>query len=80
MGYDFQIPVVGRGSIKIHHGEFRNVLYVPPLAVNLLYVYQMTHIGSQNQVVFGPDSVDISGISTRKIIAKGVGNHSSKAY
>ena len=28
MGGDSQIPVVGRGSIKIQHDEFNNILYV----------------------------------------------------
>ena len=37
MGDDSKIPVVGRGSIKIQHGEFKNVLYVPSLATNLLF-------------------------------------------
>ena len=40
----------------------------------------MTHTGSPKEVVFGPDSVEISDISTRNIIANGVGNHASKAY
>ena len=80
MGDNSQIPAIDRCYIKIQHGKFKNVLYVPSLATNLLYVYQMTHTGSPKQVVFGPDSVEISDISTRNIIAKGVANHSSKAY
>ena len=40
----------------------------------------MTHIGSPKQVIFGPDSVYITDISTGKIIAKGTANHASKAY
>ena len=56
------------------------MLFVPSLASNLLSVYQMTHIGSPKQVIFGPDSVEITDISTRTIIAKGVANHASKAY
>ena len=80
MGDNSQIPVVGRGSIKIQHGDFKNVLYMPFLATNLLSVYQMTHTSSPKQAVFGPDSVDISYISTRKIIVKGVSNHASKEY
>ena len=44
MGDDSQIPTVGRGSIKIKHGEFQNVLYVPSLETNLLSISQMTHI------------------------------------
>ena len=35
MGDDSQIPTSGRGSIKIQHGEFKNVLYVPSLVANL---------------------------------------------
>ena len=70
MGDDSQIPVAGRGSIKIQHGEFKNVLYVPSLATNLLSVYQITHIGSPKKVVFFPDLVEITEISTGKTIEK----------
>ena len=77
---DSQILVVRRGSIEIHHGEFKNVLYVPSLAANLLSVYQMTHTGPPKQVVFSLDSEEITYFSTRNIIAKGVAKHASKAY
>ena len=40
----------------------------------------MTHIGPPKQVLFGLDSVDISDISTRNLIEKGVANHASKVY
>ena len=80
MGDDSQIPIVGRGSLKIQHGEFKNVLYEPSIATNLLYVYQMTHTSSPKQVVFGPGSVEITNISTGNIIAKGVAHHASKSY
>ena len=43
MGDDSQIPAARRGSVKIQHGEFKNVLYVPSLVVNLLYVHHMNH-------------------------------------
>ena len=43
MGHDTQIQVEGKGSIKLEHGLFNNVLYVPSLAANFLSVYQMTH-------------------------------------
>ena len=56
------------------------MLFVPSLASNLLSVYQMTHIGSPKRVIFGPNSVEITDISTGNIIAKGVANHASKAY
>ena len=46
MGDDTQIQAERKGSIKLKHGVFNDVLYVPSLATNLLSVYQMTHIGS----------------------------------
>ena len=57
MGDNLEISVACRGYIKIQHGEFKNVLYVPFLAINILSSYQMTHTGSPKQVVFGPYSV-----------------------
>ena len=80
MGINSQNQAKGKGSIKLEHGKFKYVLYVPSLATNMLYVYQMTHIISPKRVIFGPDSVEITNISTGNIIAKGVANHSSKAY
>ena len=44
-GDDSQIRAEEKGSIKLKHGMFKDVLYVPSLAVNLLYVYHMTHTG-----------------------------------
>ena len=40
----------------------------------------MTHTGSPKRVIFGPDSVEITDISTGNIIVKGVANHASKEY
>ena len=57
-GDDSQISAIGRGSIEIEHDEFKNVLYVPSLATNVLSVYQMIHTSSPKQVVFGPESVE----------------------
>ena len=80
MGEDSQIPAEGRGSVRVKHGELKNVLYVPSLAANLLSVYQMTHTSSPKQVIFGPDSVEIIDISTGNIIVKGATNPFSKEY
>ena len=80
MDNNSQIRAKGMGSIKIEHGKFKDELYVPSLAANMLYVYQMTHTSSPKRVIFGPDSMEITDISTRNIIVKGVANHASKAY
>ena len=39
MGDDSQIPTIGKGTIRAKHGVFRDVLYVPSLATNMLSVY-----------------------------------------
>ena len=64
MGDDTQIQVEGKGSIKLKHGIFKDVLYVPSLTANLLSVYQMTHTSPPKQVLFGPNSMEVSDIST----------------
>ena len=38
---DTQIQDEGKGTIKLGHGVFKNVLYVPSLVINILYVYHM---------------------------------------
>ena len=80
MGDDTQIQDEGKGSIKLEHGVFKNVLYVPSLVAKLLAVYYMTHTSSPKRVIFGPNLVEITHISTGNIIGKGAANHASKAY
>ena len=80
MGNNSKFQTNVKISIQLEHGIFKDVLCVPSLASNLLSVYQMTHTGSPEQVIFGPDSVEITYISTRNIIVKGVVNHASKSY
>ena len=80
MGNNNQIRSKGKGSIKLEHGKFKDVLYVPSLAANMLSVYQMTHTGPPKRVIFGPNSVEITYISIGNILVKGVANHASKAY
>ena len=80
MGDDSQIPVAGRGSVKIQHGEFKNVLCVPLLASNLFSVYQMNHIGSPRRVAFDSDSIEIIEKSTGQLMPKGIANYYTKAY
>ena len=80
MGDDSQILTTRIGTIRAKHGVFRDVVYVPSLAANLLSVYQMTHTGSPKKVLFGPNSVEITKISTGDIVVKGIVDHASKAY
>ena len=60
MGDDSQITSKGKGTVKLVHRSFNNVLYVPSLASNLLHMYQMTHTGFPKRVTFIPNDVEIS--------------------
>ena len=71
---------MGKGRIDLDHGKFSNVLYVPRLASNLLSMYHMTHTRSPKKFIFSPNEVYITRISSGKVIAKGVANHTSKVY
>ena len=46
MGNNSKVKTKGKGSVKLEHGRFKDVLFVPSLASNPLSVYQMTHTGS----------------------------------
>ena len=46
MGNNSKFQTKGKGSIKLEDGRFKDVLFVPSLASNLLSVYQMIHAGS----------------------------------
>ena len=70
LGDDSLTESLCKGRIDLDHGKFSNVLYVPSLASNLLSVYQMTHIGSPNKVIFSLDEVEITEISSGNVIAK----------
>ena len=59
LGDDSLIDSLGKGRIDLDHGEFNNVLYVLGFSSNLLSVYQMTHTGSPNEVIFSHNEVEI---------------------
>ena len=71
---------MGKGRISLDHGNFNNVLYVLGLSSNIFPLYQMTHNGSPNKVIFSPNEVEITNISNGKVIEKGVVDHTSKVY
>ena len=57
MGDNSDIQAKGTDMIDIEDWYFNNVLFVPYLAANLLYVYQMTHIGTTKRVTFTQDDM-----------------------
>ena len=80
MGNNSKVQMKGKGSINLKHGKFKDVIYVPSLATNMLYIYHMTHTGSPKRAIFCHDLVEMTYISSGNIIAKGDENHSSRAY
>ena len=46
MGEKYQVEVIGKGRIELTNKRFENVLHVPKLSVNLLYMYQMKISGT----------------------------------
>ena len=80
MGDDSTIISKGQGTVDLENGLFSNVLYVPSLASNILSVYQMTHIGVPKRVSFSQNYVEITDLTSRKLIAKGLANHHARAY
>jgi hypothetical protein len=43
MGDNSSVEVTGKGRIEVSNRGFENVLHVPKIFVNLLFVYQMTN-------------------------------------
>jgi hypothetical protein len=69
-----------KGREELDHGSFENVLHVPKLFVNLLLVYQITHLGSGKKVEFTPDSVSIFDMQDNSKVVVGEVNHQSRLY
>ena len=57
MGDYSQIISKGKGTVKLEHCSFFDVLCVPSLASNMLIVYQMTHTRVPKRVNFIPNDV-----------------------
>ena len=64
MGDDSQITSKGKGTTKLEHGSFNNVLYVPFLASNMFSMYQMTHTCFPKRVKIITNDVYISEIAS----------------
>ena len=73
--------VVGSGTIHLDNGRFNDLLCVPTLSCNLLYVYQITHSGEGKMVEFSPNDVVIKDLKDpRHILATGIVDDSTRLY
>jgi hypothetical protein len=80
MGDDTPVEVIGQGRVELQHRSFENVLHVPKLSMNLLFVYQITHFGTGKRVEFTPNSVTIYDMHDNSTIVVGEVNHQSRLY
>jgi hypothetical protein len=80
MGDNSSIEVTGKGRIELTNISFENVLHVPKIYVNLLFVYQMTNSSTGKKVIFGPNFVDIYDMQTNSRVSTGEVNHQSRLY
>jgi hypothetical protein len=80
MGYNSLVEVTNKGRIELTNISFKNVLHLPKLSVNLLFVYQMTNSGIGKKVIFTPNAVDIYDMQTNSRVATGEVNHQSRLY
>jgi hypothetical protein len=80
MGDNSSVEVTGKGRIELTNGSFENVLHVPKISVNLLFVYQMTNYGTRKNIVFTPNVMDIYDMKTNSKVATGEVNHQSRLY
>ena len=78
MNDDSNIQAKGIGRINLEDEYFNNFQFVTYLAMNLLLLYQMTHISESKRVKFTPDIVEIDGISTNKVVALVFSNHQTR--
>eukprot|EP00253_Pinus_taeda_P017505 PITA_17505 len=81
VGNDRSLNVVGTGTVHLDNGQFNDVLCVPTLSCNLLYVYQITHSGEGKNVEFSPHDVVIKDLrDPKQILATGIADDSKRLY
>jgi len=81
VGDDRSLSVVGTGTVHLDNGQFNDVLCVPTLSCNLLFVYQITHSGESKIFEFSPHDVVIKDLrDPRQILATGMADDSTRLY
>jgi hypothetical protein len=80
MGENSPVEVTDKGRIELTNGSFENVLHVPKISINLLFVYQMKNSRTRNKFIFTPNAVDIYDMQTNSRFATSEVNHQSRLY
>jgi hypothetical protein len=80
MGDNSVVEVIGKGRIELTNGSFENVLHIPKLSINLLFVYQMMNSGTRKKFIFTPNFVDVYDMQTNSKVATSEVNHQCRLY
>lgn len=59
VGDSTQLQVLGSGTVQMTLGCINNVLLIPEISANLLFIYQICHSGNGKTVEFSPNEVVI---------------------
>jgi hypothetical protein len=80
MGDNSPSEATSKGRIELTKESFKNVLHVPKISVNILFMYKMNNFGTEKRVIFTPNAVDIYDMQTNNMVATGEVNHQSRLY
>ena len=68
VGDSSQLSVTGLGTISLEGGSLQDVLLVPTISMNLLYIFQICHFGFGKTVEFSPHDVVIQDLHDPNLI------------
>jgi hypothetical protein len=80
MGDNYFVEVTDKGRIELTNESFKNVLHVPKISFNLLFVYQIMNSDNRNKFIFTPNSMDIYNMQTNSRVATDEVNQYSRLY
>jgi hypothetical protein len=80
MGENSFVKGIDKGRIELTNKSFANVLHVPKIFVNLLFVYQMRNSDTRKKFIFTPNSMEIYDMQTNSMVSTSEVNHQSRLY
>jgi hypothetical protein len=80
MGGNSSIEATDKGRIELTNEIFENVLHIPKLSVNILFMYRMTNSSTRKKDIFTPDAMEIYDMQTNSMVATGEVNHQFRLY
>jgi hypothetical protein len=75
MGDNSLVEVTDKGRIELTNESLENVLHVPKLSVNILFVYHMIKYSTEKRFIFTPDAMDIYDMKTNSRVSTDEVNH-----